>query len=129
VAKLDHPHITLDWIGSNKRDYYLTSFTFIQPILTKLNTCLDKFSSYPIGYEPSVGLVRWNNRLYSIGPEERNSLIREIDSLYFDFIAALRSAANQSILNKKNKNVKKYWWDQELKELKEKSFAIFSPPG
>jgi len=95
-----HPHITLDWIGSNKRDCYVTSFTFIEPILTKLNTCLDKFSSYPIGYEPSVGLVRWNNRLHSIGPEERNSLTREIDSVYLDFIPALRCAANLSILNK-----------------------------
>jgi len=98
-----HPHITLDWIGSNKRDYYATSFTFIQPSLTKLNTCLDKFSSYPIGYEPSVWLVKWNNRLYSIGPEEKNSLTREIDSLYLDFITALRCAANLSILNKKKK--------------------------
>jgi len=35
----------------------------------------------------------------------------------------LRSAANLSILNKKNKNVKKYWWDQELNKLKEKSIA------
>lgn len=47
---------------------------------------------------------------------------REIDRLYEGIIDILRSCANNTI-PKSRKKFYKYWWDQELYDLKEKSIA------
>ena len=111
VVGPDSKVVHLDWVAGNKRRYYEATRIKLQPVYNSIDGLYKqlKASSVQEDYRNSFTGSCINQSIPSIHSK--------IETVYLELCDALRSASLESIPFKR-KNCEKYWWDQELNELK-----------
>jgi exonuclease III len=116
------PIAMIDWISGNKLYFYEATRNYVQPIFDKLDALKRNYISRVNESEVST-FPDSNFKCTLEGSGIKESFIVDLEIIYAEFISALNKAANDTLPVKTMQNVKKFWWDQELKELKSNSIS------
>lgn len=95
AVKVEH----LRWDHAPIDKYYEHTRLLLQPVYDDLNSFIDRFDDL-----------------------DEQTVVDNIESIYANVVAALRSSAN-NFIPKHRKNFFKFWWSQELDALKDKAIV------
>src|SRR5258708_19303606 len=106
----------IDWICGNKSFFYDATRISVQPILNKIDSLMSRYLS---NVSENLCFTTYLNFCPSLKePVNVGSFLDNLENIYAEFISELNVAAENNMPLKTKKNVKKFWWDQELNVLK-----------